>query len=729
MDWIYGPLHEALYMIERIIASVGWGFNRSILFVIELIERFRLQLVTAGFRPAIQTVADQVLGISRATLELGLVLGLLLLILQPVMVTRFVNLRKVLVLLLVVPFLLPFGGAIFQEIEQARADLGHAFFERIFNGSRFDLLHADEERTGMERDMGPLVTYTPGSTALHGIDVAAAYLYAVRADVITPDSPPPDDLPDAFAETYFPYTPKELGNLDSAEREEAISLAGQGIIRTLYGGLMVLFALGESLVNLAFTIGLGLLLIGLLISLVFGWAAPVEHITTTLIRKICELILTSWGLSAIQGLLLAAIIDVATSGNATATLGMGTVGLVLEGGFALLAAKTIGGALVGVASAGSAGGISEQHVQRGAQAASGAALAAVSCGGAALVGTGGAALSYAAATRQGASRSYAAGYALSRSTTFARVGALAQAMGAVSPDSGVMQGLYAGSVIGRGDPLSLRSQKTLQRDVAYHQRQREEAQEQEQQEQQAWGTLATVSLIRQRHEQRQQNAAAAQESRFQSVVQQNQARRVAQSAPAQAAPPARSPLDLAPIRQRQASLLAPIPHLMQPTDAERAIAAATAQLGPQVQTQDRRAQVTPAPVDGPGYLAALQAHHQAAQEPRRPFWHASGERVSTAGGTTEVKAQPQEPVPAHTVTERVTRQATAPGTIVTPQIYTRTVAPEPPHRRIEAATTALRSQYQAQRQTTDAPPNPARSMTRPRRRGPIPTPPTKKERS
>jgi hypothetical protein len=369
MDWIYGPLHELLYIVQRMIASIGWGFDRSILYVVELIERFRLQLVTAGFRPAVQAVADEVLGISRSTLELGLILGLLLLILQPVMVVRFVNLRKVFVLLLVVPLLLPFGGAIFQEIEQARSDLGHALFEHIFNGAQFDLVAADEERTGMERDMGPLVTYTPGSTALHGIDVAAAYLYAVRADVITPDSPPPNDLPDAFAERYFPYTAEEFSTLDASDRQEAIQLAGQGIIRTLYGGLMVLFALGESVTNLIFTIGLGLLLIGLLISLVFGWAAPVEQLTTSLIRKVCELILTSWSLSAIQGLLLAAIIDVATSGNAIATLGMGTLGLVLETGFALLAAKTLAGALVGVAGAGSAGGISEQHVQRGAVAA------------------------------------------------------------------------------------------------------------------------------------------------------------------------------------------------------------------------------------------------------------------------------------------------------------------------------------------------------------------------
>ncbi|HEX6291295.1 MAG TPA: hypothetical protein VFZ66_19080 [Herpetosiphonaceae bacterium] len=725
MDWIYGPLHEALYMLERLIASVGWGFARSILYVVELIERFRLQLVTAGFRPAVQAVADQVLGISRSTLELGLVLGLLLLILQPVLVVRFVNLRKVFVLLLVVPVLLPFGGAIFQEIEQARADLGHEIFTHIFNGTQFDLLPADEERTGADRDMGPLVSYTPGSTALHAIDVAAAYLYAVRADVVTPDSPPPDDLPDAFAEKYFPYTPDELGNLQPSERWEAIEVAGQGIIRTLYGSLMVLFALGESVTNLLLTIGLGLLLIALLISLVFGWAAPVEHITANLLRKVCELILTSWGLSAIQGVLLAAIMDVATSGNAIATLGMGTLGMVMEAGFALLAAKTLAGALIGVAGAGSAGGISEGDVRQGARAVGGAALIAAS-GGAALAGGAlGTGLAYAAASRQGASRSYAAGYALSRHRPLAKVGALAQAMGLTSGESDFAQGLYTGGVIGRSEPLSLRSQKALTRDTSQHQ-------EQAAQQEQALGTLALVGLMQRRHQQRAQTGIEAQEDRFQASVQRNRERRQAQPATAQE-PQAPPPLDLTPIHQRQGALLAPIPGLLARNPAS-ARAAATAALGQQVQAQCGPVRPpTPQPIDGASYLEALNAHHDATPQPRRPFWEPAGmERVSAAGSTTAATAPTQEPIPAHSVAEHVTRQATAPGTLITPQVYARAVAPESPDWRIAAATIDLHAQYQARRATADTPPIGAAKqgtpVTRPRRRGPIATTQPKKER-
>jgi hypothetical protein len=725
MDWIYGPLYELLYTVQRMIASIGWGFDRSILYVVELIERFRLQLVTAGFRPAVQTVADQVLGISRSTLELGLVLGLLLLILQPVMVVRFVNLRKVLVLLLVVPLLLPFGGAIFQEIEQARADLGEAFFEQIFNGAHFDLLPADEERTGAERDMGPLVTYHPDSTALHGIDVAAAYLYAVRADVITPSSPPPADLPDAFAERYFPYTAEEFRTLSSSERQEAIERAGQGIIRTLYGGLLVAFALGESIVNLTFTIGLGLLIIGLLISLIFGWAAPVEHLTASLIRKVCELILTSWGLSAIQGLLLAAIIDVASSGNAIATLGMGCLGLLMEAGFALLAARTLAGALVGVAGAGSAGGFTERDVQRGGQAVGGAALAAASGGLSAVVGAGGTAFAYTAASRQGASRSYAAGYALSRSRTFANAGALAQAMGAVDPQSDLMQGLYTGHVLGRGEPLSLRSQKALGHGT-------EQRREQRAQQDQALGTLATVSLIRERHQQRQNQQATAQESRFVESVQQNQARRQAQPVTPLAEQPPRPPLDLTPIQQRQARLLAPMPSLMQPSNADQARTRMTADLMEQLQA--RRAGTTPGtpaqPIDGPGYLAALQAHHEAEAHQPRPFWEPpQRERVSAATPATDPAPTP-DPIPVEVVAKRIRAQASATGAVITPDLYARVTAPEA-EERIAAATADIHTQYQAHRVTTDAPPQEAGARVRPtrtRRRGPLASTHAKKER-
>jgi hypothetical protein len=393
---------------------------------------------------------------------------------------------------------------------------------------------------------------------------------------------------------------------------------------------------------------------------------------------------------------------------------MGTLSLVLETTFAILAAKTIAGALIGVASAGSAGGITEQHVQQGAQVVGGAARTAVTGGLGAVTATGGTALAYGAALRQGATHSYAASYALSRSRTLANVGAFAKAMGAVSPDSDVLQGLYSGSVIGRGEPLSLRSQKALGRDTSQHREQRE-------QQDQALGTLVTVSLIRARHQQRQQAAADAQEARFTESVAQNAARRQAAPPTAPMSQAVEAPIPPAPAQPplvvRPPQLLAPMPRLMQPTDATRAIATTTADLGAHVQAR-QSSPATSAPVDGPGYLAALQAHVEADTQPRRPFWEARAERVRVAGEPRVDSAPAQEPLPPQVVMERVTQHATAPGTVITPERYTRTVTPEPANARIAAATAALHTQYQAQRTTSDTPPTEQHTVTRPRRRGP-----------
>jgi hypothetical protein len=284
-----------------------------------------------------------------------------------------------------------------------------------------------------------------------------------------------------------------------------------------------------------------------------------------------------------------------------------------------------------------------------------------------------------------------------------------------------MQGLYTGSVIGRGDPLSLRSQKALQQNTQQHREQRE-------QQAQAWGTLTTVSLLRQRQAAQVQQAADAQESRFQGYVQRSRERRQAQPVVA-TEPLPRTPLDLTPLRQRQASLLAPIPQLIT-RDPEQARAAASTDLTRQHRaSRPTTAQTNDAqPVDGPGFLAALQAHAEAEQQTRRSVWERTGsERVSAAPPADPIPAQ--EPIAAYTVAEHVTRHATAPGTVITPDVYTRVVTPAPQPDRVAQAMADLRAQYQARRTTTDTPPRTAAKprATRPRRRGPITTH-AKKER-
>src|SRR4051794_35827183 len=341
-DWVYRPLDQLIYTLERLVTATLWGINQAGLWLCDLIERFRTALISGGFRPAIDAVAGGMLGISRPVFELGLVLACLLVMLQPLVRLQLINLRKLLLFAVVIPILLPAGGAIFQDLEQTRADFGALLYDTIFGQAQTQLAGLADGGSGGGQGtpaptMGPLVAFSAagsqGAPARHGVDVAAAYLYAVRADVFDPATPPPDDLPDAFAATYFPQAPSELGNADAAQRQQAIVTAGGGILRMLYGLLLVLFALCESGTNLIFTLGLGFLLIGLAIALVFGFFTPVEHLTTRLAHQVLEAFLASWGISALQGVLMAAVFVVANSRNAIAVLGVGLLALVLTFAF------------------------------------------------------------------------------------------------------------------------------------------------------------------------------------------------------------------------------------------------------------------------------------------------------------------------------------------------------------------------------------------------------------
>jgi hypothetical protein len=120
--------HEALYAIERLVATFFWTLDRAILNVIRLVERWRGQLVTAGFRPVIQTVADSLIRLAPAILTLGFVLGVLLILLRPALNLSLVNVRKVLLYAVLIPVLFPLAGATFQALEETRAEFGGWFF-------------------------------------------------------------------------------------------------------------------------------------------------------------------------------------------------------------------------------------------------------------------------------------------------------------------------------------------------------------------------------------------------------------------------------------------------------------------------------------------------------------------------------------------------------------------------------------------------------------------------
>src|SRR3954471_5048479 len=142
-DWMMTPLRLIIYIAERIVASVFWGLNQAGFFVVDLLERLLGALVGGSFHLVIDGIAGNVLGVSRAAFELALVVGLLLIMVQPIVVVRFVNLRRAVAFAFIIPIVVPLGGAIFQELEAARVSMGATIYQIAFNNSGFSGILGD----------------------------------------------------------------------------------------------------------------------------------------------------------------------------------------------------------------------------------------------------------------------------------------------------------------------------------------------------------------------------------------------------------------------------------------------------------------------------------------------------------------------------------------------------------------------------------------------------------
>jgi hypothetical protein len=458
-DWVKSPIHQAIYALEQALAIFLWGFARAGLYIVDLIDRFRQNLLTRGFTQALDKVANETIGISRPVFELALVTGALLIISLPIIQLKWVNLKKAMLIAFLIPIGLPVLAAGFQDIDGARSNLADSLYSEVYNSDSFTM--GVEGEQGADREMGDI--RQSGYSQVRGVSVAAAYLFASRQDVIDQTELPTALGEGSFKMKYFRYPEPIFGDLDEARRWEQIRLSARGIMRMFYSIFLIAFAFFESLVNLGFTLTLGFLLIGFMLSLIFAMFTPFEGTMVNIIKKIADLFLQSWAISTVQALLLSALVNVAATGSGTAVLGMGVICLALQLLFTAVAYKAVIGAITGL---GTSGGISTFEA-RGAlapiRAAAGGATAAATQ---TVGGTLDTMRAWGAARSAGANRREALGYAMSATRPMSSIGALATAMGSLSPDGDVGRGLYLGSVMGRGDPLSLRSIHNLHRDVA-----------------------------------------------------------------------------------------------------------------------------------------------------------------------------------------------------------------------------------------------------------------------
>ncbi len=495
-DWVQRPIDELKYWVWRGVASLLWGDLQAGLSLCDLLARFQKVLVTQGFVPAIELVAHGLLGIAVPVFTLGLTLCCLLLILLPVArLTHWVNGRTLIALLLVIPVVFGVGvaGSLFQQLEQLRLEIGTLIYNGVFQAGsdHFEDLGQPQTGTGQTQSMCPLTPFNPAlSPALHADAVAAAYVCADYEDVVDPDLPPPADLPDEFARQFFFLDSAAFATADAAQRERQLANSAAGVGRMAYGHVLVALAVTEQLTNVLWTLGLGTLFLSLLFVLLFSWFRPYEYLTAVLGGRLLQALMTCWILSAIGGLLMAALLKVAADQYAPLVLGAGIGVLLLMLVILWIAGQTVFGALGTAWTAMSAGG---PAADGGVRWAGGTLAAGVGIGlGRAsrsprpapaptapsadadspttwrehASSLGEAVIGYRMARQAGNSPDYAVAYASSQYRPLARLGTLATAMGAMSP--AFAQGLTTAyrAKHGRGDLLNPVAQHLVRRDGA-----------------------------------------------------------------------------------------------------------------------------------------------------------------------------------------------------------------------------------------------------------------------
>jgi hypothetical protein len=247
----------------------------------------------------------------------------------------------------------------------------------------------------------------------------------------------------------------------------------------LYGSVPAVLLVLEAAMQALMSFALGMLFLGFTLALAFAAFGPFASTAYTTGTMILHAVLGSWGISAVQGVIIAYLVQVAAGGNPTQIVAMAGFALFLHVAFVLVAALWALRAIFTTASAPTPGTPEMASAAlRGAGAAAVGGLVGgiaamnwadpTAAGGINAGGVMGTMCGYAVARRFGASKTYAAGYALSPNDAVQNAARTGLIMGAVDPWGELNQGIYAGAVGAREQPDSYRAimrQAHLQADV------------------------------------------------------------------------------------------------------------------------------------------------------------------------------------------------------------------------------------------------------------------------
>jgi len=451
------------------IAATIWSLDRALLVLAYQIDQIHWWLTTQAFLSAytaLRSVAEPLLA---PVATLAVIIGLLLFLLVPVFGRiELINIRQVLMWLIIAPLVLAQAGTWLLTLEETRADIGMLLTGQVsgiaaqglFGPPNDDPTEVLPSPTPLYPEAGqpsPCANAPVNRPARIGTvaptdgvrtdDLAAALLLADAQDIHCPAARSPDrDLPDRFyAANGFAVNAADLSSMtDAVQRANAIATIQRGITRLSLGIVACILAVLDALIQCMFSLSLVVIWLAIPIVAVFILFSPSLRPLGLLLQRGVGVIITSWVVGLLLGLLTACLSGAAATGNPTAVIGI-TMGGVLFAARLLLVAVTtftdslggMGTLIGGAAGIAVAGGVTSvgNLAQRALRAAGGVVTGGVG-------GAVGAAATAQMAYRATGSGRYAAATALGRIRPVAQLGAVAASMGLVSEEIG--SGLYAG---------------------------------------------------------------------------------------------------------------------------------------------------------------------------------------------------------------------------------------------------------------------------------------------
>jgi hypothetical protein len=459
---VNAPMDAFTYDRYRQLAQLGWQWNGSNFQFVDTLIGLR-STVLAVFEPLLNDVGATLLDLAQWILVIAVTIAGLSLAIRPIHDLRVVNVSTAFKLAVLLPLLLPGAGMLYAWTEGWRDDMTRAVGNTVFeDASASAVLQPDVPPIPEEnRQMDTVDAFAADGMSRPALDVAGAFLWSESTDLQTVEN----GLPLKFQQRYFSRSGEEMKTLGPVERRDALDQAWTGVLRMAIGTVVSLMAVLDELLRSTWTVGTTVLGVAVILASIWALFAPGRRLVLVLAHELGTVFLASMVFGAVQAFFVALVYHQGNAGLPGNTVGAATLAICVTALFLVVAVIMVGLSFLNTYQVVSdSNALTKRFHKVMGQRVRGALPSGTEQTSDDGTSKKERALAYASARRQGASRTWAASYALSTAGGVTPTASTLMALGKLPAE--IEHGVLAGAVSARGQLTSLRGQLAVKRQVA-----------------------------------------------------------------------------------------------------------------------------------------------------------------------------------------------------------------------------------------------------------------------